>query len=93
MNPTPTTPPPAAEKVNYFALIRAYKVIRAYKKNDPKTISKDLREQFEEWRNDEKNRQEKEIAEMVVVEEMMYAFFFRDEIEKMLGFSLDPEED
>ena len=92
MNPSTTSIPPT-EKINYFALIRAYKVIKAYKKVDPEMADKDLRKRFEEWRNDEKNIREKDIAELVVMEEMMYAFFFRDEIEAVLGFSLDPEDD
>ena len=93
MNPNDTTILSAAEKINYFALIRAYKVISHYKKVDPESMDANLRNRFEAWRNDEKNIREKDIAEMVVTEEMMYAFFFRDDIEKMLGFSLDPGED
>ena len=86
MNPNDTTISSVAEKINYFALIRAYRVIREYKKVDPESVDADLRKRFEEWRNDEKNMQEKDIAELVVMEEMMYAFFFHDEIEKKMGF-------
>ena len=80
----------AVENMNYWALIRAYKIIREFKKTDPDNTNADLIAKYEEWRNDNLNLREKDIAEMVVFEEMLYGFFFRDKIEAMLGFALTP---
>ena len=93
MNSTKKTTAPVPEKINYFALIRAYKVIKSFKQLAPEQRSDELRIRFEEWMNEEKNGIEKAIAESVVMEEMMYNFFFGEEINKALGFELIPDDE
>ena len=79
-----------AQQINYAALIRAYKVVREFKKLEPNQANETLVHAYEAWRNGEEYAVEKYIAEMVVMEEMMYAFFFGEEINKKLGFELIP---
>jgi hypothetical protein len=78
------------QQINYAALIRAYKVVREFKKLKSSQITETLRNSYEAWRNEEKHAAEKDIAEMVVIDEMMYAFFFGEEINQKLGFELIP---
>ena len=80
----------AAEQINYVALIKAYKVVRSFKRLKPNPTNEALLHAYETWRNEEEYAVEKYIAEMVVIEEMMYTFFFGEEINKKLGFELIP---
>ena len=93
MDSTNKTTAPVPEKINYFSLIRAYKVIKSFKQLAPEQRSDELRIQFEEWMNEEKNGIEKAIAESVVIEEMMYNFFFGKEINEALGFTVIPDDE
>lgn len=79
-------------KLDYFALIMSYKIIREYKLLDEKDISEKLKSSFDRWMNDGKHGAEKHIAELVVIEEMMFSFFFGEEINKQVGFEIIPAE-
>lgn len=83
-------PTATARGIDYHALIRAYKVIRQFKLLDPEETSEELVCNFEKWMNDEKNYAEKCIAEMVVLDEMLYRFCYGSEINKQVGFELVP---
>ena len=84
---------PAPAPIDYFALIRAYKVIRAFRQLAPWQIDDALRRRFDEWMCDNRNRTEKEIAESVVVQEMIYGFFLGEEIAESAGFTPISEEE
>ena len=84
---------PAPAPIDYFALIRAYKVIRAFRQLAPKPVDEALQRRFDAWRNDPANQTEKEIAESVVVQERMYSFFLGEEINEAVGFTLIPDEE
>ncbi len=86
-------PDRAVDAVNYYALISAYKVIRAYKKSDPESMGERLKKRFEVWMDEETHYREKHIAEMVVLEEMLYSFCFGAEINKEVGFELIPADE
>lgn len=78
--------------INYHALIRAYKLIKqfrggnGYEKFDDKLVR-----DFEAWRYNEENAREKDIADELVIDELLYAFCFGEEINQRLGFELVPE--
>jgi hypothetical protein len=80
----------AVGAINYSALISAYRVIKEYKKTGPDAKGEAMKRRFEEWMNEEKYCREKQIAEMVVNEELLYYFCFGEEINRRVGFELVP---
>lgn len=79
-------------QIDYFALIRAYKIIREYAQLAPENMNEILKNKFEAWRDKDEHCVEKHIAEMIVLDEALRSFCFGDEINAKVGFELIPDE-
>lgn len=80
-------------KFNFYALIRAYKLIRLFVGMKPEEVTDELKQKYDSWRNDEKNIAEKNIAEMVVVAEQLNLLIYQEEVEQQLRFPLFDSDD